>query len=141
MLLGIGIAGFIGTSFISRFRKDGPYRTLIVIPVAMAGIAVTLILFGGHLAVTATVLAAWGLVGTVTQVGWWTWLTRSLPDDAKTGGDLLVAVIQLAITFGAVIGGVLYNMSGYRITFAARAGLLLIAALSAILTSRQRQTA
>ena len=52
MLLGIGIAGFIGTSFISRFRKDGPYRTLIVIPVAIAGIAVTLILFLTHQSMT-----------------------------------------------------------------------------------------
>jgi len=141
VLLGIGVAGFVGTSLISGFLKDGLYRTLIVIPVAMAGIAITLILSGAHLAITATVLAVWGLIGTAAPVGWWTWLARSLPNDAEAGGGLMVAVIQLAITLGAVIGGVLYDMSGYRLTFAASAALLLIAALATGLTSRQQPAA
>lgn len=141
VLLGIGVAGFIGTSLISGFLKVGLYRTLIVIPVAMAGIAATLILFGGQLAVTAALLAVWGLIGTAAPVGWWTWLARSLPNDAEAGGGLMVAVIQLAITFGAVIGGVLYDMSGYRLTFVASAALLLIAALAAGLTSREQPAA
>lgn len=47
----------------------------------------------------------------------------------------MVAVIQLAITLGAVVGGVLYDMSGYRMTFAASAVLLLLAALLTMRTS------
>lgn len=140
ILLGIGLAGFVGTSFISIFLKDGLYRALVAIPIVMAGIAVTLILFGGQLIVTATVLAVWGLIGTAAPVGWWTWLARSLPNDAEAGGGLMVAVIQLAITLGAVIGGVLYDTSGYQVTFAANAGLLLIAAVTTRLTSQQEQS-
>ena len=141
VLLGMGIAGFVGTSLIGGFLKDGLYRTLIVIPVSMAVIAVALIAFGYNLAFTATVLSVWGLVGTAAPVGWWTWLARSLPQDAEAGGGLMVAVIQLAITLGAVIGGVLFDISGYRMTFAASAVLLMVAAFLAVLTSRKGRTA
>lgn len=53
---------------------------------------------------------------------------RSLPQDAEAGGGLMVAVIQLAITLGAVLGGVLFDFSGYQLTFAASAVILLLAA-------------
>jgi len=137
VLLGIGIAGIVGTSLIGGFLKDGLYCTLIVIPAAMAVIAVALIVFGGSLPATASLLGIWGLIGTAAPVGWWTWLARSLPQDAEAGGGLMVAVIQLAITLGAVVGGLLFDMSGYEATFVASAVLLLIAALLTALTSRR----
>jgi predicted MFS family arabinose efflux permease len=137
----IGIAGFVGTSLIGGLLKAGLYRTLIVIPVSMAVIAVALIVFGYDLTVTATVLGIWGLIGTAAPVGWWTWLARSLPEDAEAGGGLMVAVIQLAITLGAVIGGVLFDLSGYQMTFTASAVLLLVAAFLTVLTSRKGRTA
>lgn len=136
VLLGIGLAGLAGTSLIGAFLRDGLYRTLIVIPVGMAVIAVILIGFGYSLPVTATALGVWGLIGTAAPVGWWTWLARSLPQDAEAGGGLMVAVIQLAITLGAVVGGVFFDLSGYQMTFAASAVLLLIAAVLTVLTSR-----
>ncbi|MDE5445055.1 MFS transporter [Bradyrhizobium sp. CSA207] len=137
VLLMIGVAGFVGTSLIGGFLKEGLYRTLIVIPVSMASIAAILIGFGEHLSVAVTVLGIWGLIGTAAPVGWWTWLAWSLPQDAEAGGGLMVAVIQLAITMGAVIGGALFDLGGYQTTFAASAVLLLIAAILAFLTSRR----
>ncbi|RVI59687.1 MFS transporter [Sinorhizobium meliloti] len=135
ILLGIGLAGLVGTSLIGMFLKNGLYGTLIVIPVGMAVIAAILIGFGYSLPVTATVLGIWGLIGTAAPVGWWTWLARSLPQDAEAGGGLMVAVIQLAITLGAVVGGVFFDLSGYQMTFAASAVLLLIAAFLAARTA------
>jgi predicted MFS family arabinose efflux permease len=138
ILLALGIAGFIGTSLIGGFLKNGLYRTLIFIPVLMAIIAGALIAFGSNVAVTATLLTIWGLFATAAPVGWWTWLARSLPQDAEAGGGLMVAVIQLAITLGATVGGLLYDMGGYQSAFGAGAVLLLFCALLAILTSRAR---
>lgn len=135
ILLGIGLAGLVGTSLIGMFLKNGLYGTLIVIPVGMAVIAAILIGFGYSLPVTATALGIWGLIGTAAPVGWWTWLARSLPQDAEAGGGLMVAVIQLAITLGAVVGGVFFDLSGYQMTFAASAVLLLIAAFLAARTA------
>jgi predicted MFS family arabinose efflux permease len=54
-----------------------------------------------------------------------------LPDDAEAGGGLMVAVIQLAIALGATGGGVLYDASGFRSTFALGAVALTVSALFA----------
>ena len=141
VLLAIGIAGVVGTSLIGGFLKEGLYRTLIAIPVSMAVIAVMLIGFGHSLPITAAALGVWGLIGTAAPVGWWTWMARSLPQDAEAGGGLMVAVIQLAITLGAVVGGTLFDLHGYQMTFAASVILLLIGATLAVLTSRQHRSA
>ena len=69
-------------------------------------------------------LAGWGLIGTAAPVAWWTWMSKVLPEDAEAGGGLMVAVIQLAITAGASLGGFLFDSSGYGSAFTAAAVLL-----------------
>ncbi|MBO4119630.1 MFS transporter [Cupriavidus gilardii] len=141
MLLIVGVAGFVGTTVIGAFLKDGLYRTLIVIPALMAIIAVALVAAGSSVATTAVLLGLWGLLGTAAPVGWWTWLARTLPRDAEAGGGLMVAVVQLAIMLGATVGGVLFDWSGYRATFETSAGLLVIAAILAMLAARTARSA
>ena len=79
-----------------------------------------------------------GMVATAAPVGWWTWLARTIPENAEAGGGLMVAVVQLAIGLGSTVGGLLFDMSGYRSTFMASAGLLAVSALLAFLASRQQ---
>ena len=136
MLLVIGVAGFIGTTVIGSFLKEGLYRTLIAVPLVMAAIALALHVFGASPFVTALLLAVWGLVGTAAPVGWWTWLARTLPHDAEAGGGLMVAVVQLAIALGATVGGLLFDGFGYRATFGASAVVLVVAAGLARLAGR-----
>lgn len=133
ILLGIGVMGFIGTSVINTFLKRGFYITLITIPIMMAVIAISLIFFGTWPIVVAVLLGIWGFLGTAAPVGWWSWLARTLPNDAEAGGGLMVAVVQLAIALGSTLGGMLFDHSGYQATFAVSAIILVI---SAILTSR-----
>jgi predicted MFS family arabinose efflux permease len=102
----------------------------------MAVIAVALVLFGSSQLVTTVLLGCWGLVATAAPVGWWTWLARTLPDDAEAGGGLMVAIIQLAITLGATVGGVVFDLSGYRATFELSAVLLVIAGALAFMAGR-----
>jgi predicted MFS family arabinose efflux permease len=135
MLLIIGVAGFIGTMLIGGLLKDGLYRTLIVIPLIMAAVAAALIVFGGSASMTALLLGIWGLAGTAAPVGWWTWLARTLPDDAEAGGGLMVAVVQLAIAAGAGVGGILFDGYGYQATFGTSAAILLVAAVFAVLAA------
>jgi predicted MFS family arabinose efflux permease len=80
---------------------------------------------------------AWGLIGTAAPVAWWTWVTKALPDEAEAGGGLMVAVIQLAITLGAALGGMLFDGWGYQATFLASAVLLFSSALIAVLAARK----
>jgi predicted MFS family arabinose efflux permease len=136
MLLVLGLAGLAGTFLIEAFLKNGPHRTLIVIPIFMAMIALALVSFGSSVATTTVLLGAWGLVATAAPVGWWTWLARTLPDSAEAGGGLMVAIIQLAIASGATVGGLVFDSSGYRATFELSAILLGVAAVLALLAAR-----
>jgi len=131
MLLGLGLAGFIGTFVIERFLGSGLYRTLTVIPLMMAVIALALVNFGASPLLTAVLLGLWGLVATAAPVGWWTWLAQTLPEDAEAGGGLLVAIVQLAIAAGAIVGGLAFDLSGYKATFELSAAVLVIASVLA----------
>lgn len=133
ILLGIGVMGFIGTTVINTFLKRRFNATLIIIPIMMAVIALSLVFFGTWTIVVAVMLCIWGFLATAAPVGWWGWLARTLPNDAEAGGGLMVAVIQLAIALGSTLGGILFDHSGYQITFVASALILVI---SSILISR-----
>ncbi|WP_306395502.1 MFS transporter [Telluria beijingensis] len=141
MLLVLGVAGFVGTTLIGAVLKDRLYPVLIAMPLVMAVVAVTLVVFGHSAAAVTLLLAVWGLVGTSAPVGWWTWLAQTLPQDAEAGGGLMVAVIQLAIMLGATVGGLLFDASGYRATFQLSAGLLVAAAVLALVAGRSARRA
>jgi predicted MFS family arabinose efflux permease len=124
ILLVLGVAGLLGTYLISFLLRRSLQALLIGMPLAMAALALGLIAFGSSTIVVTVLLAGWGLIGTAAPVAWWTWMSRALPEDAEAGGGLMVAVIQLAITAGASLGGFLYDSSGYRSAFIAAAILL-----------------
>jgi predicted MFS family arabinose efflux permease len=131
LLLVTGVAGLLGTWLIGRVLRTRLYSLLIAMPLAMAAIAVALTVLGASPIAVGVLLAGWGLIGTAAPVGWWTWLSKVLPDDAEAGGGLMVAVVQLAIALGATAGGVLYDRSGYESTFALSAAALCASALLA----------
>lgn len=136
MLLALGIAGFVGTIVIGWLLKSHLYSLLITIPAALAVIAITLVEIDGTPLNVILLLALWGLLSTAAPVGWWTWLSKTMPHDAEAGGGLMVAIIQLAIMLGAIVGGLLFDAWGYRGPFSFAAGLLVIASLLAVFTSR-----
>lgn len=138
MLLAIGVAGFIGTVLIGTFIEMSLYRTLFVIPLLMAAIAEALVVFGGSSVVTAVLLGSWGLIATSAPVAWWAWLARTLPRDAEAGGGLMVAIIQLAITFGATVGGVVFDAEGYQATFGMSSAILIVAAIFVVVAAWMR---
>ncbi len=135
LLLGLGLAGLAGTYAIGLALKLTLYGLLIAMPLAMALIAGGLIALGSSPASVAILLMAWGLIGTAAPVAWWTWVSKVLPDEAEAGGGLMVAVIQLAITLGAALGGMLFDRWGYQATFFASAAMLISSALIATLAS------
>ena len=136
MLLITGGAGLLGTWLIGIVLRARLYSLLVVMPLAMAAIAIALSLFGGAPVTVGVLLAGWGLIGTAAPVAWWTWLTRTLPNDAEAGGGLMVAVIQLGITVGATIGGLVFDSAGVGLTFLSSAGILVLAGVMAFVASR-----
>jgi predicted MFS family arabinose efflux permease len=132
ILLAMGIAGIAGTWVIGQLLSTRLYSIVIVIPLVMALLAVALIGFGTMPIPVTVLLFGWGFFGTAAPVGWGTWLSRALRDDAEAGGGLQVAVIQFAITLGAAGGGLLFDAFGWWSPFTLSAILLLGSALAAV---------
>ncbi|MBW5823215.1 MFS transporter [Yersinia enterocolitica] len=137
ILLAIGVAGFVGTMIVSTFLNARFYQTLIMIPLFMAAIAGTLLLVGHSIWAVAVLLSLWGLLATAAPTGWWTWIARTLPEDAEAGGGLMVAVIQLSIALGSTAGGLVFDSLGWRSAFGLSGLLLLGAVAMTFVTSRQ----
>lgn len=133
MILGFGVANVIGT-FVSGVMIHRSLRlTLALMPILMCLVAFGLVVFGGLAPMAALLVAGWGFAFGGVPVAWTTWLTRTAPDQIESGGGLQVASIQLAMTVGAGIGGVLVDRSGVLVVptisgviFIVAAGLVLI---------------
>lgn len=132
LFLLMGLAGVVGTYWVSNLLQKRLFSILGAIPLTMAVIALGLIAFGSSITATALLLFAWGLFATAAPVGWGTWLTRTMPDDAEAGGGLQVATIQLAITLGASFGGLLFDSAGWWMTFLLAALLLAASSIFAL---------
>ena len=131
VLLLMGLAGVAGTWCIGRMLRTRLYSIVIVIPLVMAALAGFLVAFASMQLPVGLLLVAWGFFGTAAPVGWGTWLSRVLRDEAEAGGVLQVAIIQFAITIGAAIGGFLFDTAGWSSTFTLAAILLVGSALAA----------
>jgi predicted MFS family arabinose efflux permease len=131
-LLVMGLAGAGGTWVMGGLLRQHLFSILVVIPLVMAGLALFLIAFGDRELPVFAALAGWGFFGTAAPVGWGTWLSRYLADDAEAGGGLQVAVIQFAITAGASIGGLLFDTLGWWSAFTLSAALLIGSSLASI---------
>ena len=133
MILGFGVANVVGT-FVSGAMINRSLRlTLALMPILMCLVAFGLVVFGGLAPIAALLVAGWGFAFGGVPVAWTTWLTRTVPDQIESGGGLQVASIQLAMTVGAGIGGVLVDRSGVLVVptisgviFIVAAGLVLI---------------
>jgi len=137
LLLVIGVCGLVGTALIGRMLGGHLRLILSVLPAVMACVAVALALLGTHLGMVAALLAVWGLTATAAPVAWGTWLTRAAPDDVEAGGGLQIAAIQLAITLGAAVGGVVYDGAGPIVEFLGSSFILLLAALTGFVAGHQ----
>jgi len=129
VLLSFGIASFIGTSMSSAFLKKSLKTALAVAPLVLALSALTLILWGSDKIVASVVAVVWGLAFALVPVGWSTWITRSLADQAEKAGSIQVAVIQLANTCGAAVGGYALDNLGLLSPLVLSGSLMLLTAL------------
>ncbi|WP_430390693.1 MFS transporter [Dyella sp. 20L07] len=139
ILLGFGVANFLGTSLAGLLLERSLRFTLLLMPLVMALIGLCLVLFTPSTLTHAALVSLWGMAFGGVPVAWTTWITRTVPDQAESGGGLIVAGVQLAITFGAAAGGLVYDMSGAKGVFVASALVLILA--TAIIAAAFRQRA
>ncbi len=130
VLLAFGVANFFGTSLAGYLVTRSVSLTLTGMALVMSVTAVLLVSFGNVSWLVAVGVALWGLAFGSMPTGWSTWISRAVPDDAESGGGLLVATIQLAITAGAAAGGWMFDLQGAGGVFLASGVLMLLAAIT-----------
>lgn len=131
ILLGFGIANFLGTYLGGLLLSWNMRLTLTIMPLLMGVLGLGLALAGAAPLIDAVLMALWGLAFGAVPVAWSTWITRTVPDEAETGGGLIVAAVQLAIAMGAAVGGAIFDVSGAVGVFT-MGGLVLLAAAAMI---------
>ncbi|MEJ5112731.1 MFS transporter [Erwinia billingiae] len=141
ILLIIGVSGLVGTLIVSLFLNARFYPTLMAIPFLMAIIAGLLMLAGHNVWLVAPLLGLWGMLATAAPTGWWTWIARTLPENAEAGGGLMVAVVQLSIALGSTAGGIVFDHLGWLSAFGLSGVLLLSAVVLTLFTSRCKDKA
>lgn len=138
VLLGFGIANFIGTSLSAVALRRSLRGTLAFAPLWMAACAALMAGFGHVQPVVALCVALFGFGFGFVPVAWSTWVARSMSHDAEAAGGLQVAVIQLANMAGAAAGGLALDLGG--VTTPAVLGGLLLAATSALVVAGMWRT-
>lgn len=141
ILLGFGVANFVG-NYLGGWMVERSLRlTMIAMPLMMGTLGVALVVLESTPATDAALVAMWGLAFGAIPVAWSTWLTRTVPDEAESASGLLVAAINLAIATGAAVGGLIFDLGGALNVFAVSGAVLLLAALMILMGIRTRPLA
>jgi predicted MFS family arabinose efflux permease len=74
--------------------------------------AFLMVAFGSSGILSGVAIAIWGFFFGFLPVGFRSWTVRAAPDQAEGAGGLLVTAFQVAITGGAVFGGLLVDGFG-----------------------------
>ena len=134
ILIIFGVANLVGTLLAGRLLERSVRLTLALMPLVLGLAGMLLSLERGRFLPTAGLVALWGVAYGGILVGWSTWVARVVPDETESGGGLLVAAVQIAITLGAAGGGMLLKVSGLPGEFAAAGAITL--ATSAVVYTR-----
>lgn len=134
-LLAFGVANFVGTLAAGILLERSLRLMLMLMPLVMGVMGWLLATLGGFsMGTDAVMVAMWGFAFGAVPVAWSTWITRIVPDEAESGGGLIVASIQLAIALGAAVGGVMFGVGGV-LGVCATAGTLLLAAAALVVAA------
>ncbi|TRO38269.1 MFS transporter [Pseudomonas putida] len=139
LLFGFGVANLLGTSIASGVIRRSLLWTLGAAPLLMSVLAMSLVWFGDTLAAVVVLISVWGFAFGAVPVAWTTWVTRAVPDETESAGGLQVASIQLAISIGAAIGGLLMDKTGPDGAFVGSAVILVAGAV--LILTRMRANA
>jgi predicted MFS family arabinose efflux permease len=131
VLLAYGVGGFFGNFAGGALVARSAKLAIVTGSAAIAVLALVLLMFGSSGLIAGIAVGFWGFAFGVLPVGFQTWMVRVASDEAESAGGLLVSAFQVAITVGAVVGGILvdglgpFGAVGY-LAAATAAGALLV---------------
>ena len=129
MLLGFGVANFIGTLLAGWLMERSLRATLVLMPALVGLAAFGMILLPVQGTSLMFLVALWGLAFGGVPVAWSNWVARAVPDQAETAGGMVVAAVQSSIAAGAALGGMMFGFGGVTGVFIIAGVVMLFAAL------------
>lgn len=129
MLLGFGVANFIGTLLAGWLMERSLHATLVMMPALVGVAAFGMILLPVQGTGLMLLVALWGLAFGGVPVAWSSWVARAVPDQAETAGGMVVAAVQSSIAAGALLGGLMFRFGGVTGVFVIAGVVMLFAAL------------
>ncbi|MBD8634739.1 MFS transporter [Stenotrophomonas sp. CFBP 13725] len=129
MLLGFGVANFVGTLFAGWLMERTLRATLVVMPALVAIAALGMVLLPVNVTGLSFLVLLWGLAFGGVPVAWSSWVARALPDQAESAGGMVVAAVQSSIAAGAALGGLVFGMGGITTVFVVAAITMLVASI------------
>lgn len=122
---------FVGT-FIAAWSIKNHYQKTLYLP--QLGLFISMlcfIVFAGSVWPLAVILILAGICFGHVPIVWSSWGPNFQPNYTEQMGGLFVASTQLASTFGAMLGGVIYDWSGFRVLVISAAIVWLLSAILA----------
>ncbi|MDQ2139926.1 MFS transporter [Alcaligenaceae bacterium C4P045] len=129
MLLGFGVANFVGTLLAGWLMERSLRATLVLMPALVGVAALGVVLIPVQTTGLALLVALWGLAFGGVPVAWSNWVARAVPDQAETAGGMVVAAVQSSIAAGAALGGLVFGLGGVTGVFVTAGAVMLLAAL------------
>lgn len=114
-----GVGGLIGNFLTGAVVDKRLATTLVVLPTILGGAVIFFSFATGSIVFAFIAAAIWGMAfgGMPTMAQ--TWSARVEPERMESAGGLTVATFQLAISTGAVVGGVLIDATSVSVVFVA----------------------
>ena len=132
ILLGFGMAGFVG-NFIAGFTADRYLRrTFAVLIALMAGGALLLPVFGHSPLVAGAVLLVWGVGFGALPMCVQLWTMKSAPEAPESASAVLVCVFQVCIALGAGWGGRLVDTTSISTVMFAGGAVMVVGLLTLV---------
>jgi predicted MFS family arabinose efflux permease len=112
VLLAFGISGFFGNIVGGMITERSATLGVVFGAGLLALTAVILISTGVSFAASAVAVTVWGFAFGALPVSIQSYITRAASDEAESAGALLLTTFQIAISSGAVLGGLLVDAEG-----------------------------
>ncbi len=129
MLLGFGVANFMGTLLTGWLMEHSLRGALVLMPLLVGVSALALVLLPSSVMSQALLVAFWGMAFGGVPVAWSNWVANAVPDQTESAGGMVVASVQSSIAVGAAAGGAMFSVSGITGVFIAGAVIMLLASL------------
>ncbi|WP_128096555.1 MFS transporter [Stenotrophomonas sp. HMWF003] len=129
ILLGFGVANFVGTLLAGWLMERSLKVTLVIMPALVGAAALGMLLLPVGVGGLSMLVALWGLAFGGVPVAWSSWVARAVPDQAESAGGMVVAAVQSSIAAGAALGGLVFGFGGIVAVLTVAAAVMLLASL------------